>query len=614
MPDDDYGPNAVPRNGETRHQRERRQPQHQQQTHQQQPQTQPPPEDWSDRKGRFSEVAVQWRVFPVAPHGGAINGSGNVGGDDTVPSRRRQRQRQRCPKKGPFKWRATGGDGVWYEYRAGDQVLVVDSDRTNRERVPPDGAVVASAAAPRGRPGLQGTVVRVEHEMPPSTSSPSTPKDRVEDNVASKMAGRRRRYPLVHVKAPSSSSSSLQSSLPSSSVLSDDGHGGGTHFDEATLSFDPKEQQRLLQPMLCVATAASATAAAPPERAARCDPPAGPPPVTVVLVRETAPFRQLVRQLRSADRVLEIGCSTGELSKRVVPLVDSWVGLDVSQGMVDRCTRQLAPSDSGPNRGGQGGGADGGQDDHPARSDPNTATRQQQGHRRIKIVKVDALVEPQRAFQEATTPFGPPTVIFVDIGGNRECLPVLQILSWVFASFYPTAIPDSGADSHSASQQGGAPSSNGVRLVMIKSREMVELMKSAILDTGSSVRIDPRTGVATDGHAWFVAACKDQRQVQQQQQQQERSTARMTLPRLRHPLKAPLVLSPADQVTPICRYHNYHRDGCKLMRTTNDTQSEQDCDGGSGTYCALDHEHCHACRERGHVAKDFAKAHLRLWP
>ena len=56
-------------------------------------------------------------------------------------------------------------------------------------------------------------------------------------------------------------------------------------------------------------------------------------------------------------------------------------------------------------------------------------------------------------------------------------------------------------------------------------------------------------------------------------------------PTYNHPLKAPLVLSPKDDKTAICRFHNYDIDGCK-----------------NGTRCPYDHEHCHWCSEVGHIA------------
>ena len=62
-----------------------------------------------------------------------------------------------------------------------------------------------------------------------------------------------------------------------------------------------------------------------------------------------------------------------------------------------------------------------------------------------------------------------------------------------------------------------------------------------------------------------------------------------TVPKYSHPVQAPLALSPKDNVTPICRFHNYHPDGCK--RINHDSKK-----------CPYDHEHCHWCKQFGHVA------------
>ena len=55
----------------------------------------------------------------------------------------------------------------------------------------------------------------------------------------------------------------------------------------------------------------------------------------------------------------------------------------------------------------------------------------------------------------------------------------------------------------------------------------------------------------------------------------------------RHPQKAPLVYSPINPTQPICRYHNYHPQGCKRFAESK---------------CPLDHLHCHRCLARGHRA------------
>jgi SAM-dependent methyltransferase len=226
--------------------------------------------------------------------------------------------------------------------------------------------------------------------------------------------------------------------------------------------------------------------------------PVFPDKATVVVTAETIHFRQLVHQIKSTDDILEIGCSTGETSRLLIPCANSWVGFDTSDEMIDQCRPHLEKNE------------------------------------KTHIVKVDALIDPAKALKEART-FGSPNVLFLDIGGNRESINVLRMVSWVLESFDP-------------------------RLVVIKSRELVQSMQA-------TATIDPTTGLIQNGDDWF-----------------QTHKTRRAIPK--HPLRAPLVLSPKDGKTPICRYHNYHKQGCKKDE------------------CALDHDHCHACQQLGHIARE----------
>jgi SAM-dependent methyltransferase len=217
---------------------------------------------------------------------------------------------------------------------------------------------------------------------------------------------------------------------------------------------------------------------------------------TIVLTTDTQnQFRRMVHQVQDHDHVLEIGCSTGETARLLIPNAHSYVGFDTSVEMVEQCSRHLG----------------------------------EQSH----VVKMDALVDPLNAFKEAKK-FGNPNVIFLDIGGNRESVNVFRMISWVLESFDP-------------------------RLIVVKS---VELVQSA----RSTTTIDD-TGIMPTGAEWF----------------EEHKTKR-AIPK--HPLRAPLVLSPKDGTTPICRYHNYHKKGCGKLD------------------CAFCHGYCHFCQEPGHVARD----------
>lgn len=212
--------------------------------------------------------------------------------------------------------------------------------------------------------------------------------------------------------------------------------------------------------------------------------------LAVLITSETSHFRQLARvYVTPNDSVLEIGFSSGETSKILVPICRSWVGFDTSQEMLAVCNDMLT-----------------------------TLSEFTSVHATI----VDALVDPRKAREESTK-FGNPNVIFLDIGGNRERVNVLRMISWVVDEFDP-------------------------RLIVVKSRELVSYIRSS-----KDTSVDPRSGTIRDGSSWFRA------------HHQKRA-----LPK--HPLKAALVMSPIDKDIPICRYFNYHkagckRDGCKLDHT-----------------------------------------------
>jgi hypothetical protein len=96
------------------------------------------------------------------------------------------------------------------------------------------------------------------------------------------------------------------------------------------------------------------------------------------------------------------------------------------------------------------------------------------------------------------------------------------------------------------------------------------------------VIVDSETGYVSSGDTWFDYEY-EQIVLEEQKKRDDEKLRPSTL--FKHPLKAPLKLSP-DKSIPICRYHNYHREGCKFSP------------------CQFDHEYCHACLRKGHVARE----------
>ncbi|VEU44458.1 unnamed protein product [Pseudo-nitzschia multistriata] len=349
-----------------------------------------------------------------------------------------------------------------------------------------------------------------------------------------------------------------------------------------TRVLSPKEQRKILQPNLAETPEQSPTASKPTKR------------TTIVLVEETLPFRRVVRyQLHSnaiaSDRVLEIGCSTGALSQLVWKnhrygalrnankndkegAGASWIGMDHSQEMIDKCAEALAA--------------------HESRAVPG-----EEPPYSTKLVRVDALAEPQRAVREVGHP---PTVVLIDIGGNRECGPVIQTISWVLESF--------GKVTSTATQ--GSSRNPSLRMVIVKSRALVRRLLSECCPTGvggdpslhaNGTHLDSARGLLWNGSEWFSSALE-----RDAKQRVESATVQN---RFKHPLRAPMALSPVDGITPICRYHNYHRDGCRWYNSLKDEDgltpacSIVSADVKSGS-CPFDHDHCHACLQKGHIARN----------
>jgi SAM-dependent methyltransferase len=286
---------------------------------------------------------------------------------------------------------------------------------------------------------------------------------------------------------------------------------------EQQLPSDSSEQQsspsiasvarkRLLPVNDTTSTSLSATAAASAASTSLQTPQV---PVRVIVTATTHPFRQLAASHTIAtDHVLELGCSTGETAAILWRYSASYVGLDTSSNMIQTVNERMT----------------------------NNSTNNS------CCFQLDALQDPAQAVEHACqySPTGP-TVIYLDIGGNREEAAVIRMVQWILESFL------------------------FVRLIVIKSKEVHQAI------TIQDNQCDDRTGEFAHGHGWF----QDRLQV----------AVVATLPK--HPLQAPKKLSPKDNTTPICRYYNYFQAGCAKGEDR----------------CPYDHEHCHLCLKTGHIAR-----------
>ena len=300
----------------------------------------------------------------------------------------------------------------------------------------------------------------------------------------------------------------------------------------------------------------------------------------IVVTSDTVNYRILAAsQVKSDDFVLEIGCSTGECTAILARYVSSpsrIVAFDTGESMIAAAKKRVAEEQKQLK---EVGGA-----------------RANNGA--VSFYKIDALQDPRGALKAIQTSTSVargdedkkdgatnsdsqpkyPDVVFIDIGGNREIKGVVRMMHWVLDAFQ----------------------SQPPRLIVVKSQELVGELRLASRNNTLLLNIDDKDGTVHYGQDWFLLLVdsivdqangggndnKDESQVGTGNNGRGRSGGGGP-PRFSHPLKAPLALSPVDDATPICRFHNYHPEGCKKAES-----------------CDFDHDHCHFCLKKGHVARN----------
>eukprot|EP00903_Cladosiphon_okamuranus_P009683 g9213.t1 len=305
-------------------------------------------------------------------------------------------------------------------------------------------------------------------------------------------------------------------------------------------------------------------------------------PLLVILTAETLPYRLLAAsQVRPTDSVLEVGCSTGETTAVLVKYVTRGkvVAFDVGADMVEQTKERLKrmpTSDRGKT------------------------------YARVRVSKIDPFMDPRGAVEAALAPIeldgegdqadgqagtaqigtgGGRAVdtVFIDIGGNREVRGVARMIAFARTAF-----------------------ANPPRLIVVKSQALVAELKanrsggSDPAAAGGTVGCRRPCGRIVEGDSWFRELLARSTAPPPPppppstgspsggslgDRGRESQGAGKHVPKHFHPNKAPLRLSPKDGVTPICRYHNYHREGCK-----------------KGERCPYEHAVCHWCLRTGHVA------------
>ena len=155
-------------------------------------------------------------------------------------------------------------------------------------------------------------------------------------------------------------------------------------------------------------------------------------------------------------------------------------------------------------------------------------------------------------------------VLFVDIGGNRELESLGALLPWL-SSPETLEIPP--------------------RLIIVKSQELYKEMDQNPLDESG-------WGVLQQKCAKLVMERSGHTINKDYLQSVKAGSGLMVEMRRPFSHASSYSLMLTSDGKPICRFHNYSLKGClKHM----DPKKQ-------GTICPFDHDHCHTCGEKGHIA------------
>lgn len=270
---------------------------------------------------------------------------------------------------------------------------------------------------------------------------------------------------------------------------------------------------------------------------------------TILLTPDTTHYRQLaVAHLGKNDKVLEIGCSTGMCTAFVLRRL---LILNVNDAHATALAAPIRNAEHGQIVAFDTGSDMVNQTKQSLQSEFTNLSAHSPQHVNdlssiSSVHKVDAFADPKGAYALATRDDKHPDIVLIDIGGNRELDGITRMIDWVQNILIKPP-----------------------RVVIVKSKELTKQLHAN------------SNGLIENGQSWLMTYL-------QRNNLSNRSAAKP--PSFSHPLQAPLVPSPRDCKTPICRFHNYHVDGCKRHKNGNE--------------CELDHEYCHWCKQKGHVARE----------
>ncbi len=370
-----------------------------------------------------------------------------------------------------------------------------------------------------------------------------------------------------------------------------------------------------------------------------------PPSITTKTTATNAQTTYTTTTTTRKDIVLEIGCSNGECSSTIAPYCKHFIGFDTSKQMIEEANKKMKlrtkhqlirkskldkkkeeytndDSGSATGRRGKGGRDISDFDENGVKDDDNNDDEKTITN--YEFHTIDPFLDPNRAKEIAKDV----NVVLIDIGGNREMESVLFMIQWVLQSLsYVTMIivkseamvdcicrkalilgkdndwnGEKVESDNNVGQQKGRSCENNAHDDNTQSFttdcEHSANQKSEIVPS-YQMSIQPNDGLITNCQTWYLQTLQTAKEQNLFRKTRRHEDVRGP-PKYLHPLKAPMVLSPRDNMTPICRYHNYYKgNGCDC---SDRCKYKEDC--------PFDHEYCHWCLQKGHIALDCTYAGL----
>eukprot|EP00126_Sphaerothecum_destruens_P005937 Sdes_comp19125_c0_seq1m9839 len=255
----------------------------------------------------------------------------------------------------------------------------------------------------------------------------------------------------------------------------------------------------------------------------------------IVVCAETKEYRLLARtQVKNGDKVLEIGCSYGEATHILGQQTPFVTGVDISEETIQACRKRFPGMD---------------------------------------FEKTNCFVDSSRLRELLREK----TLVFIDIGGNRNLVDLLKLIPFVF-----THLPDG--------------------LLLIKNRALFQCLSEYHDNLAQSL---PETEPVMPQIMRFSIPLGIWKVLEENYPTKPQKSAFLNQPpaksgscigKLFHPLCYPRNSVSIDGAPPqiICRFHNYRpRIGCLLASS-----------------CLFNHDYCNQCLHAGHIALECRQAAL----